>query len=62
VDVQGNVSISGSGMTIAVMGDNTVLHVIGSGEIQFYGNGSYYLDNSDTVKEGVWLSPIFETI
>ncbi|WMW26069.1 hypothetical protein RE474_04930 [Methanolobus sediminis] len=61
-DVQGNVSLSGSGMTIAVMGDNTTLHVTGVGEIQLYGDGSYYLDNSSAVKEGVWLSPIFEAL
>ncbi|MDI3485602.1 MAG: hypothetical protein PWQ50_822 [Methanolobus sp.] len=62
VDVQGNVSLSGSGMTIAVMGDNTTLHVTGVGEIQLYGNGNYYLDDSGSIKEGVWLAPIFETV
>ena len=62
VDVQGNVSLSGSGMTIAVMGDNTTVHVTGVGEIQLYGDGSYYLENSSAVKQGVWLSPIFETL
>ncbi|TQD24954.1 hypothetical protein [Methanolobus vulcani] len=62
VDVQGNVSLSGSSMTIAVMGDNTTLHVTGSGEIQLYGNGSYCLDNSGSVTEGFWLAPIFDTV
>lgn len=62
VDVQGNLSMSGSGMTIAVMGENTTLHVTGFGEVQLYGDGNYYLNSSSAVKEGVWLSPIFDTV
>jgi len=62
LDVQGNVRMSGSGMTIAAMGDNTTLHATGFGEVQLYGNGTYYLDNSGSVREGVWLAPIFETL
>jgi hypothetical protein len=62
VDVQGSISLSGSEITIAVMGDDTTLHVTGSGEVQLYGNGSYYLENSGEVKKGVWIAPIFETV
>ena len=61
MDVQGNVSIYGSGLTIAVMADSAILHATGIGEVQLHGYGSYYLENSSASTEGAWLSPIFET-
>lgn len=60
-DVQGNVSMSGSGLTIAAMADDAILHVSGIGEVQLHGNGTYSLENSSAVTEGAWLSPIIET-
>ena len=59
VDVQGNVTLSGSELTVAIMSDDVSLLVKGTGEVELYGNGSYYLDNATMGKEGTWISPIF---
>ncbi|WMW21411.1 hypothetical protein RE476_08330 [Methanolobus mangrovi] len=61
VDVRGNVTLSGSELTVAIMSDDDVsLLVKGTGEAELYGNGSYYLDNATMGKEGTWISPIFD--
>ena len=61
VDVTGNVSISGSAYTIAIMSDSIRLTATGQGEIELIGNGTYYLDNGiSEEQENVWMMPIFE--
>ncbi|ETA68427.1 hypothetical protein MettiDRAFT_1898 [Methanolobus tindarius DSM 2278] len=61
-DVTGNVSMSGSAYTVAIMADRIVLTANGNGEAELVGNGTYYLD-SDVFegKENVWMTPIFES-
>ncbi|TQD24957.1 hypothetical protein [Methanolobus vulcani] len=61
IDVTGNVSISGSACTVAIMADNMTLTATGQGEIELIGNGTYYLDNGiSEEQENVWMIPIFE--
>ncbi|WP_094227257.1 hypothetical protein [Methanolobus psychrotolerans] len=59
VGVQGNVTLSSSELTVAIMGEDIGLLVRGTGEAEFYGNGTYYLQNATVNKEGTWISPIF---
>jgi hypothetical protein len=60
VDVQGNVTLSGSEFTVAIMSDDVSLYVKGTGEVELYGNGTYYLDKAIMDKEGTWISPMFD--
>ncbi|WP_321430217.1 hypothetical protein [uncultured Methanolobus sp.] len=62
VEVTGNVSMSGSGYTIAIMADRMSLTVTGSGEAELIGNGTYHInDGLSENKENVWMTPIFES-
>lgn len=61
IDVTGNVSMSGSSYTVAIMADRIDLEANGNGEAELVGNGTYHLDNDISKgKENVWMIPIFE--
>ncbi|WP_342304053.1 hypothetical protein [Methanolobus sp. ZRKC5] len=59
-DIEGNVNLSGSVLTVVIMGDNASLFVKGNGEAELYGNGTYYLSNGNVEREGTWSSSIFD--
>lgn len=61
VGVTGNVSLSGSAFSIAVMAEDMEISVSGTGEAELIGNGTYYLDGvSSDGNENVWAGPIFD--
>lgn len=61
IDVTGNVSVSGSAYTVAIMADRIDLNANGNGEAELVGNGTYYLDSdAHEGKENVWMISIFE--
>ncbi|MBP1909731.1 hypothetical protein [Methanolobus bombayensis] len=61
VEVTGNVSMSGSAYTVAIISDMIVLNASGNGEAELIGNGTYHLDGDMSAgKENVWMIPIFE--
>lgn len=61
VDVNGNVSMSGSSFSVAIMADRIEIVAKGTGEVELVGKGTY---NSDRVPsqdaQNVWIAPIFE--
>ncbi|SFM78194.1 hypothetical protein [Methanolobus profundi] len=59
-DASGNVTVSGSLITVAVMGNDLSLIVEGTGEAELFGNGTYSLENSSSQEEGIWIPSIFE--
>jgi hypothetical protein len=60
-DVHGNVSISGSILTVAVMGTDVTLDLSGTGDVELYGDGTYTFSNSTMEYEGIWIPPVFDT-
>ncbi len=58
-DVEGNVSLSGSALTLVIMGDNVSIFAKGVGDSELCGKGTYYLDTNSMEQEGIWVSPIF---
>lgn len=61
INVTGNISISGSEFTVAMMAGNINLLVTGTGEAELVGNGTYYFDNGTAGNENNWVKPIFES-
>ncbi|GEM_PF-2815777 len=62
VEVTGNVSLSGSSFSVAIMADNISLVATGTGEAELVGNGTYYLDyGTFKENESVWIKSIFES-
>ncbi|WP_342304054.1 hypothetical protein [Methanolobus sp. ZRKC5] len=62
VEVEGNTSLSGSDFSVAIMADRMSLLVIGTGEVELIGNGTYYFDDGTSSRIGtVWAKPIFES-
>jgi hypothetical protein len=63
VDVTGNVFISGSAYTVAIMAEKMTMTATGQGEVELIGNGTYYLDNDVSEgNENAWMIPIFEKV
>ncbi|WMW26067.1 hypothetical protein RE474_04920 [Methanolobus sediminis] len=63
LDVTGNISMSGSAYTVAIVADIMTLTATGQGDVELVGNGTYYLDNGiSEEQENVWMIPIFERI
>lgn len=60
-NVTGNISVSGSTFTVAMMADDIDLLVTGAGEAEFIGNGTFYFDNGTAGNENKWVKPIFES-
>jgi hypothetical protein len=58
----GNMSISGSMITVAIMANDASIIVNGKGEAELYGVGTYCLDSSTTRTEGIWSPAIFDVI
>ncbi|WP_340820348.1 hypothetical protein [Methanolobus sp. WCC4] len=59
-DVTGNVSLSGSAYSVAVMADGIDMIATGTGEAELVGNGTYHIYNgTSSGKENVWVKPIF---
>jgi hypothetical protein len=59
-DVQGNVTLSGSVLTVVIISNDLIIDVNGTGEVELYGKGTYMLSNRSTSNEGVWIPPIFD--
>ncbi|MEZ5334115.1 MAG: hypothetical protein R2741_02175 [Methanolobus sp.] len=59
-DVHGNVSISGSILTVAVMSTDVTLDISGTGDVELYGEGTYTSSNSTMEYEGIWIPPVFD--
>ena len=59
-DAQGNVTLSGSVLTVAIMSNDMILDASGTGEVELYGDGIYMLSDSGMESEGIWIPPIFE--
>ncbi|WP_292466419.1 hypothetical protein [Methanolobus sp.] len=60
-NVTGNVSVSGSEFTVAMMADNIILRTTGTGEAELIGEGVYYFDDGTVRNESNWVQPIFES-
>ncbi len=61
VDVNGNVSLSGSSFSVVMMAERIGLVATGTGEAELVGNGTYYFDNGTSErKEKFWMRPLVE--
>ncbi|MEZ5334112.1 MAG: hypothetical protein R2741_02160 [Methanolobus sp.] len=60
LNVTGNVSVSGSEYTVAMMAEDIIIDASGTGEAELVGNGTYLFDNGTAVEENSWAKPIFE--
>lgn len=58
-DVKGNVSLSGSVITVAIMSNNVTFNASGTGKIELYGNGTYTVSGSGQ-DNGTWIPPVFD--
>ena len=57
----GNVTFSGSGYNLAIIGDDLTLSSSGTGEVQFFGRGYYYFTDTDgPVKKQLWVPSLVE--
>ncbi len=59
-DVRGDVILSGSSLTVAIMSNNINFNVTGTGKVELYGNGTYMLSNESMNEKGIWISPVFD--
>lgn len=61
VEVEGNVSLSGTDFSVAIMAEKISLLATGVGEAELIGNGTYYFDNGTSDREeNLWEKQMFE--
>lgn len=60
-NMTGNVSLSGSGFMVEIVGEDISLAAKGTGRAELFGNGIYYLEQGNVPgKKQIWKPPLFE--
>jgi hypothetical protein len=60
-NVAGNVTLSGSGFMVEVIGDDISMSATGAGKVELFGDGIYYIEDGDIpAKMQLWKPPLFE--
>lgn len=60
-NINGNVSLSGSGFVVEVAGEDISLLATGKGRSELFGNGIYYFEEGSVAgKKQIWKPPLFE--
>jgi len=64
-NVTGNITLSGSGLMVEIIGTDISLAATGAGKAELFGNGIYYIEDANVpanipVKRQLWKPPLFE--
>ncbi|WP_406655571.1 hypothetical protein V7O62_07180 [Methanolobus sp. ZRKC2] len=60
-NLNGNITLSGSGFIMELTGENISLDATGTGKAELFGNGTYFIGNDSIPgKKHIWVSPLFE--